>query len=620
FIDMSSTKNQRAVETRMREALEADRARVQIGRISRFGLLEMSRQRLRPSLDDLTTEVCPRCSGQGRIRDARSLALAILRVMEEEALKDRSSLIQALVPISIAAYLLNEKRPEVTEIERRTGARLMVVPNAHMETPHYEVTRLRSDQVQDEDLTPSYELAEAGAKPMETISAREAPAPSRQAVVQAIRPATPAPLPRAELEPADAPEVTQRAAASNPTPTGRATTPPARPSLLRRIVASLFGPDTAPVAPEQPPETTGGSADGESATGNRGGRGRGRGRGRGDRREGTRAESDGGRTASGRADAGQADSGRTRGDAGTADSSDGERDGRRRGRGRSRGEGRAGEGRAGEGRAGEGRSSENRGAELGGADDRATDAGDHGENREDTGLASTEAGTRGESRRGRRGGRRPAREDAREEVREQDGLEAAMTGDSDDTGVADDGSRGDGEPSSGGRRRRSRGRATSSGSTPSDAGGDDLGAFEGAVDPSSRRPTAEALAASKRLPRRDRSLLDDGGARTAASAPAGQSAAATPQVPTDADLPEIVGAEIVVAEAGAATTAIPDVSLTNTGAAGVETAETGSIELAVESTAAADQTAAPTEAETVVETAVIAPPAADAESIESLSI
>ncbi|MFM8354203.1 MAG: Rne/Rng family ribonuclease, partial [Gammaproteobacteria bacterium] len=123
FIDMSSTKNQRAVETRMREALEADRARVQIGRISRFGLLEMSRQRLRPSLDDLTTEVCPRCSGQGRIRDARSLALAILRVMEEEALKDRSSLIQALVPISIAAYLLNEKRPELTEIERRTGAR-----------------------------------------------------------------------------------------------------------------------------------------------------------------------------------------------------------------------------------------------------------------------------------------------------------------------------------------------------------------------------------------------------------------------------------------------------------------------------------------------------------------
>ena len=110
FIDMSTTKNQREVENTLRTALEQDRARVQMGRISRFGLLEMSRQRLRPSLVELTTEVCPRCSGQGRIRDTKSLALAILRVMEEESLKVRSSMVRALVPLNIASYLLNEKR------------------------------------------------------------------------------------------------------------------------------------------------------------------------------------------------------------------------------------------------------------------------------------------------------------------------------------------------------------------------------------------------------------------------------------------------------------------------------------------------------------------------------
>ncbi len=120
FIDMASVKNQRAVENRMREVLETDRARVQVGRISRFGLMEMSRQRLRPSLEEITTELCPRCSGQGRIRDVRSLALGILRVMEEEALKERSSIVRAIVPLSVGSYLLNEKRRDVAEIERRT--------------------------------------------------------------------------------------------------------------------------------------------------------------------------------------------------------------------------------------------------------------------------------------------------------------------------------------------------------------------------------------------------------------------------------------------------------------------------------------------------------------------
>ena len=162
FIDMSIVKNQRAVENRMREALEQDRARVQLGRISRFGLMEMSRQRLRPSLVELTTEACPRCSGQGRIRDIKSLALAILRVMEEESLKERSSMVRVLVPLSIATFLLNEKRQDVAEIERRTETHIVIVPNVNMETPQYEVQRIRDDRgVGDVDV-PSYELTEIG--------------------------------------------------------------------------------------------------------------------------------------------------------------------------------------------------------------------------------------------------------------------------------------------------------------------------------------------------------------------------------------------------------------------------------------------------------------------------
>ncbi len=145
FIDMASVKNQRAVENRMREVLETDRARVQVGRISRFGLMEMSRQRLRPSLEEITTELCPRCSGQGRIRDVRSLALGILRVMEEEALKERSSIVRAIVPLSVGSYLLNEKRRDVAEIERRTNTHLVIVPTDRLETPHYEVQRIRDD-------------------------------------------------------------------------------------------------------------------------------------------------------------------------------------------------------------------------------------------------------------------------------------------------------------------------------------------------------------------------------------------------------------------------------------------------------------------------------------------
>ena len=161
FIDMTPAKNQRAVEEKVRECLEADRARVQVGRISRFGLLEMSRQRLRPSLGESSGIVCPRCSGTGIIRDVESLSLAILRLIEEEALKDRTAEVRAQVPIPVAAFLLNEKRNSITKIELRTRARIVILPNDHLETPHFEVQRLRDDNPEALSGQSSYEIAAA---------------------------------------------------------------------------------------------------------------------------------------------------------------------------------------------------------------------------------------------------------------------------------------------------------------------------------------------------------------------------------------------------------------------------------------------------------------------------
>ena len=234
FIDMSSVKNQRAVENRMREALEQDRARVQFGRISRFGLLEMSRQRLRPSLVELTTEACPRCSGQGRIRDIKSLALAILRVMEEESLKERSSMVRALVPLNIATYLLNEKRQDVAEIERHTDTHIVIVPNVNMETPQYEVQRIRDDRAVGEIDVPSYELTETGSQNGEETPGERSAEPARErAAVQPIQPGSPAPAPKAEA-----------ARDAN-----------GKPGLFRKIVTSLFSEGSAETAPETAPET-----------------------------------------------------------------------------------------------------------------------------------------------------------------------------------------------------------------------------------------------------------------------------------------------------------------------------------------------------------------------------
>ncbi|MBL0631933.1 ribonuclease E [Aeromonas veronii] len=163
FIDMTPVRHQREVENRLREAVHQDRARIQLGRISRFGLLEMSRQRLRPSLNESSSHICPRCQGQGVIRDNESLALSILRLIEEEAMKDNTEQVHGQVPVDVAAYLLNEKRAAIASLEQRNDVRVYIIPNQHLETPHYEVTRIRQNEIPE---AASYELKTEIAKPV----------------------------------------------------------------------------------------------------------------------------------------------------------------------------------------------------------------------------------------------------------------------------------------------------------------------------------------------------------------------------------------------------------------------------------------------------------------------
>lgn len=198
FIDMQPVRNQRAVEQRMNQALEMDRARVQVGRISRFGLLEMSRQRLRPSLGETTSKVCPRCSGQGTIRSTKSIALSILRLVEEEAQKERSAEIRAIAPMKVATYLLNEKRKDIANIENRSNTRIVIVPNAEMVTPHYEVQRLRDDST--EGFETSYKIVDTQTEDTSLLETAKHQ-PNSQPAVQLLPPTQPAPASTTPEEP-----------------------------------------------------------------------------------------------------------------------------------------------------------------------------------------------------------------------------------------------------------------------------------------------------------------------------------------------------------------------------------------------------------------------------------
>ena len=197
FIDMESQRNQREVENRLRDSLRLDRARVQTGKISRFGLMELSRQRLRPALAETSYIPCPRCSGTGHIRSAESAALHILRILEEEAMKDNTAAVHAQVPVDVATFLLNEKRKDIQAIESRHQSRILLIPNIHLETPQHSMTRLRHDEVsQDEMQQPSYKMVEVPAEESEkyTVAACETKPVRQEAVIKGITPVQPAPI------------------------------------------------------------------------------------------------------------------------------------------------------------------------------------------------------------------------------------------------------------------------------------------------------------------------------------------------------------------------------------------------------------------------------------------
>jgi ribonuclease E len=195
FIDMESPKNQRTVEDRVRDAVKQDRARIQIGRISRFGLLELSRQRLRPSIAEAAHINCPRCSGMGTIRGVESLALALLRLIGEESRKERTTKVIAQLPVEVATYLMNEKREWLNNIESKSSAQVVLVPNRYMETPAYEIRRLRDDEAQlPENSITSHQIPVAPvAQVVESVQQDKAVAPPTPAVVASVIPTLPAP-------------------------------------------------------------------------------------------------------------------------------------------------------------------------------------------------------------------------------------------------------------------------------------------------------------------------------------------------------------------------------------------------------------------------------------------
>ena len=259
FIDMESQKNQREVEDRLRDAMKMDRARIQIGRLSRFGLLEMSRQRLRPSLGESSHLVCPRCNGIGSIRSVESLALSILRLLGEDTRKERSARVIVQVPVDVATYLINEKRDALRALEDKSRVQIVIVPNPHMQTPEYTLRRVREDEAQlPENTQISYQIPVAPSAP--EFAERDKKPPAELPAVAAMLPRTAAPAQVASAPAAAPAEVS------------------ANGGGFWQRVKSLFGADSAPVsepaAAAAPPAATEPPASGGARHSSRGGRDR----------------------------------------------------------------------------------------------------------------------------------------------------------------------------------------------------------------------------------------------------------------------------------------------------------------------------------------------------------
>ena len=264
FIDMEDTKNQRSVENRLRDALHFDRARVQMGKISRFGLMELSRQRLRPALNEGSHITCPRCNGTGVIRDAESSALQVLRLLQEEAMKENTAAVHAQVPVDVATFLLNEKRSDITKIEARLKVNLILIPNRHLETPHHHIERLRHDDPRLEDIKTSFDMVDAPSTDMSWAPKEQEVKAKPEALVKGITPSQPAPV--------SSPSAKKPAAADTES----------SPGFFKRLMGWLSGGSKEEKKVEETPKPTeargerGRNGQGNRGNGNRGGQHRGR--------------------------------------------------------------------------------------------------------------------------------------------------------------------------------------------------------------------------------------------------------------------------------------------------------------------------------------------------------
>ena len=451
FIDMESNKNQREVEQRLRDALRDDRARVQTGKISRFGLLELSRQRLRPALAEGAYIPCPRCNGTGHIRNTESSALHILRILEEESMKDNTGAVHVQVPVDVATFLLNEKRVNIAHIEFRHKINVIIVPNRHLETPQHEIIRLRHDQLNEDDgAVASYQMAEQPAQPSYTESMlEESKKPARaEAAVRSITPPQPAP------------NVESKA-------TGETTLIKDAKSGFLGWLKSIFGGTTTPQTPLEPPKKRKRTADGEQER--KGGR-----RGRSN----TRGQRDDSRDAS----------------------RDGDTDNRRRRENRSDNEESRGGARRGRGRRGN-RSDDTQQSDAAvenatvAAESTVVAAGAVAAAAADTTDGEESKATSGRSRRGRRGrGRQSAQNEAQDDASEQDDTDNAETDEASETANSGDSEQpSEGRSSRGRRRRRSRQNREESGDTAvAEAGAVVTVAAAAASDESDTRETTSS--------------------------------------------------------------------------------------------------------------------------------
>ncbi len=436
FIDMEESRNRREVENRLRDALRQDRARVQFGTISKFGLMEMSRQRLRPALSEGASIPCPRCGGSGHIRDTESSALQILRIIQEESLKDSTASVLCQVPVDVASFLLNEKRSEIAKIELKQRINVLLVPNKTLETPNYKLERLKHDDPRLDNIEASYKMADLVEDPTSVTRRSQEPTNKQTPIIKGVLPDAPAPIAVPKPEPVKA---------QSPAPAARPAAKAAQTPASKGFIAwikGLFGAEekpksTTPVATPKADD----KRDGRQNGGRDGNRNGGRNEGRGDR--GPRSE--------GRAD--------------------GRPEGRGEGRGDGRGNrgGRGGRGERGdrpgagarertdaEGRMQEMNMSAQAPAEAGtpnAGNGRGDRGGERGGNRNERGDRGGERGDRGNGRQGRNGPRpeQAQREDASGEANAVDNNAVRADGNTSDAESRPEGREG-------GRSRGGRGR------------------------------------------------------------------------------------------------------------------------------------------------------------------